>query len=126
MKYLLILLILFSCTSDAPTYSREEFLGMAREGDPDLKLVAPKSISHAVIQCTDYKPNCRYGVKVVVKKLEMGVLFYDEPASALKAAKRIKGYVSRNWVLDNVRGEPVLERFVKEYLKAEPAFTSKE
>lgn len=119
---LLILLFLFSCTSDAPTYSRDEFLDMARKGDPNLTLVAPKSISHAVIQCSDYTPRCRYGVKVVVKNLEMGVLFYEKPADALKAAKRIKGYISRNWVLDDVRGEPVLERFVKKYLNATAAF----
>lgn len=126
MKYFLLLTLLAACTSDAPTYSREEFLDMAREGDPNLKLVAPKSISHAVINCSDYKPSCRYGVKVIVKNLEMGVLFYEKPKDALKAAKRIKGYISRNWVLDDVRGEPVLERFVVKYLKAEPAFTSKD
>ena len=52
----------------------------------------------------------------------MAALFYDDQKDALKAAKRIKGYVSRNWVLDEVRGEPVLERFVVKYLKAKKAF----
>ena len=95
---------------------------MARKGDPNLTMVVPKSIAHATVQCGDYTPVCRYGYRVVVKNLEMAVLFYETPAEALKSANRIRGYTARNWVLDDVRGEPVLERFVIKYLNAKPAF----
>ncbi len=123
MKYLLLLCFILSCSSDkAPTYSRQQIFKMARKGDPDLSLVAPKSISEAVIECRDYTPACRYGYKVIIKKITMIALFYEAPENALKAAKRIRGYTSRNWVFDDVRGEPILERFVVKHLEAKPAF----
>lgn len=122
MKFLLFILLISCSSSEPDTYSREEMMNMAKAGDPDLTIVLPKSIAHATVKCSDYKPSCRYGYKVIVKKLEMAVLFYENSADALKAAKRIRGYTSRNWVLDDVRGEPVLERFSIKYLKAKPAF----
>jgi len=94
---------------------------MAREGDPELKLILPTSIAETVVDCGDYTPNCRYGLKVVVKNVELKALFYDKQDDALKAGKRARAYVSRNWVLDDVAGEPVLERFVKKYLYAKKA-----
>ena len=120
---LVLFVLLISCTaSEGPTYSRGEMMEMATKGDPNISVVAPKSISHATVQCSDYTPRCRYGYRIIVKNLEMAVLFYEKPSDALKAAKRIRGYTARNWVLDDVRGEPVLERFVKKYLNAKEAF----
>jgi hypothetical protein len=55
---------------------------------------------------------------VVVHNIEMKFLYYENKTDALIAAKRIKGYVSRNWVLDDVSGEPVLEKFSKKFLGA--------
>lgn len=122
MKLLLFFILVGCFSNEDPTYSRQEIMSMALKGDPDLSVVAPKSIAHAVVDCSDYTPACRYGYKVVVKNLEMGVLFYEKSSDALEVAKRIKGYTARNWVLDDVRGEPVLERFVVKYLDAKPAF----
>lgn len=122
MRLLFLLVFIISCSGEGPTYSRGELMQMATQGDPNLTVVAPKSISHATVECKDYTPRCRYGYRVIVKNLEMAVLFYEKPSDALKAAKRIKGYTARNWVLDDVRGEPVLERFAKKYLNAKEAF----
>lgn len=123
MRYLFILLLLTSCFSDEPpNYSNKEFRAMATKGDPYSRIILPKSINEAVINCNEYTPACRYGLRVVVKNIEMVALYYDDQKNALKAAKRIKGYISRNWVLDEVNGEPVLERFCVEYLKAKKAF----
>ena len=122
MKYLFIL-FLIACSSDkAPTYTRQELFSMAKKGAPDLTLVAPKSIDEHVVDCTSYTPACRYGHKVNLKNITMIALFYDKTKDAEQAAKRIKGYTSRNWVFDDVTGEPILERFVVKYLKAKPAF----
>lgn len=122
MKWLLVLTILTSCFGESDTYSREQFLSMARKGDPDLKLVAPKSISDKVVDCYDYIPNCRYGYRVIIKNVQMVVLFYDKPENAKKSARRLMAYRSRNWVLEEVKGEPILERFAKKYLKAVEEF----
>ena len=103
-------------------FSREEFLAMARKGDPNLKIRTPKSITDVLVNCNDYTPACRYGYRVIVKRIEMVVLYYEDQKNALKAAKRAKAYIARNWVLDEVRGEPILERFSTKYLEAKPAF----
>ncbi len=126
-KYLLILLplVLVSCFSEEkerlPNISNKELLDMARVGDPELELVIPSDISQTLVNCSDYTPSCRYGLKAIVKKVEMRALYFENQDDALECAKRIKGYVSRNWVFDEVAGEPVLERFVVKYLKAKKA-----
>lgn len=122
MKWAYIFLFFLSsygCSNkELPNYDNKTFLDMGRVGDPNLRIILPGSIAETVVDCSEYTPACRYGVKVVVKKLEMKALFYDDQKSSLEAAKRIKGYVSRNWALDDVAGEPILERFVVKYLNA--------
>lgn len=128
MKWIIPLLFLFGCTGKKtlPNYSNQEFLEMGRSGDPDLKVIIPSDISETLVHCTDYTPQCRYGLKVIVKKVQLKALFYEKQEDALKAGLRIKGYVARNWVLDDVTGEPILERFVEKYLKAKKAIDLKE
>lgn len=106
---------------EKPNFGNKEFLEMGRTGDPDLEVVIPTDISQTLVYCSDYTPPCRYGLKVIVKNVQMKALFYDHQKDALEAALRVKGYVSRNWVLDDVAGEPVLERFVIKYLEAKKA-----
>lgn len=95
-------------------------LSMARKGDPNLKIKIP-SIDKALVHCSDYTPSCRLGYIAVIYNLELKILYYEDQTKALKAAKRIKGYVVRNWVLDEVNGEPILEKFAKKYLSAQLA-----
>ena len=123
MKWMLLFLLISACTKDElPIYTREEFLVMAREGAPDLKIVAPKDLSDRVVDCRDFTPECRYGYRVIVNEISFVTLYYEKAEDALVAAKRLKAYYSRNWVLDEVRGEPVLERFCTKHLKAKKAF----
>lgn len=91
---------------------------MAKKGDPDLHVVIPKNLADKLVDCAEYTPPCRYGIIVIVKNVKMKPLYYDDQKKAYEAAKRIRGYVARNWVLDDVTGEPVLERFVTKYLEA--------
>ena len=58
---------------------------------------------------------------VVIKRLEMKALYYETQEDAIESAKYLKGYRSRNWVFDDVIGEPILERFVTKYLHAKKA-----
>ena len=123
MRYLLLLFILTSCFSDEkPNFSNQEFRAMAEQADPGFRIITPKSISESLVNCNEYKPACRYGFRVVIKNIEMVALYYEDQKNALAAAKRIREYVSRNWVLDEVRGEPVLEKFCTEHLEAKKAF----
>jgi hypothetical protein len=119
----LILLSFYSCScqEEIPNYTKEEMLEWAREADPGMKIEVG-DLSKALVDCKDYTPNCRIGYKVVLKDLKFNALYYEVQENASICAKRIRGYQARNWVFDEVRGEPVLERIVVKYLKAEPAF----
>ena len=127
MKKIIISLFILNFLSCAkktlPNYSNKEFLEMGKKGDPDLKVIIPGSISETVVDCNEYTPACRYGLKVIVKNISLKALFYDDQKNALSAAKRFNGYISRNWALDDVRGEPILERYVVKYLNAVPVST---
>lgn len=118
MRLLLLFSVLLSCDSRPPNYGPIELKEMAKVGDPNLEVRVPKDFSEQLVDCSAYTPPCRYGLIVKVRNVEMRPLYYDDQDKALKAAKRIRGYVSRNWVFDDVAGEPVLEDFVKEYLHA--------
>lgn len=110
-----------SCSEKKPIWTKEQMLGFAREADPNMKIKIG-DLSKTLVDCRDYTPVCRTGYRVVIKNLMFNALEYNKPEDALVAAKRIRGYYSRNWVFDEVRGEPVLERIIKNNLKGKPAF----
>lgn len=120
MKLLFTLLLLASC-SGPETYDHLQIMEMARKGDPDLEIMLPPSLDKPLVYCSYYKPPCFTGYKVKIKKLMVTALEYKDPMAALISAKAIDGYIARNWVFDDVRGEPILERFVVKYLGAKLA-----
>ena len=112
MRFLLALLMLTSCFSSEKV-PREIIMAKAREADPELELVMPESLDVPVVDCKSYVPRCFAGYKVKVKKIALIALEYENDEQALRAAKRINGYVHGNWAFDQVTGEPILERFVQ-------------
>lgn len=91
---------------------------MLREGDPGLVIMVPPSISQPLVNCGDYLPPCRLGYKVKIKNLEVTGLYYEDQKKAYKSAKSMRGYHLRNWAFDQVRDEPILERFFENHLNA--------
>lgn len=110
-----------SCSEEKPNYGKEQMLEWARQADPEMKIKVG-SMQKTLVDCRDYTPRCVIGYRVVLKELKFNALFYNDQEKALAAAKRIRGYYARNWVFDEVRGEPVLERLIKKHLKGKPAF----
>jgi len=123
IKLLLLTLLIISCDSgnSVPNYSKDDMLSMAREVDPNMQVIIG-SIEKASVTCSDYKYPCKIGYLVKLKGLELKALFYESQQNALNSAKHIKGYRARNWVFDDVRGEPILERAVTEGMKASKEF----
>jgi hypothetical protein len=117
-----IFILLSSCEEKPLTYTKEELYTLAKTGDPNLSLILPGNINE-VIPCTDYGEGCLSVHRIMAKDLEMIAVEFDQPINAAKGAKAVRGWIVRNWVLDDVTGEPVLERFVKETLKAEPGYS---
>ena len=113
MKIFILILFLFSCTKKEAIYTKEDLFYMAREKDPTAQLILPANINEAV-DCSEYGEGCHTGHRVLVKGLEMIAVEFDTHANAMMAAKSIKAWVARNWLFDDVTGEPELEKFVKE------------
>lgn len=122
MKYLFILIFFIfsgcSCHKDEPLiYVGNEILDLVKVGDPKVIIKLPSKETE-VIRCDTYTPPCKTSHLYIIKELEAIFLEYHSEEEAKKAAKAIDGYYIRNWVIDDVTGEPILERFVEEFLKA--------
>lgn len=119
----IIFILISGCEKEQPKWQRLELLEIARNAEPSFEVVMPESIAQRVVKCEDYSIPCLNGYKIKIKKMTIIVLEYPDVDIAYKAARRIDGYVTRNWVFDDVTGEPILERFVQKTFKAYRART---
>lgn len=111
-----ILIVNLSCNKEE-VYSKEALLKLAQVADPSVTLILPRSMTDGV-QCTDYPEGCLSAHIVRVKQLDLIAVEFLSQKDAIYAAKKVRGYYLRNWLLDDVKGEPLLEKFVTEKLKA--------
>lgn len=123
MKLLLFPLILLflsilsaSCTKELK-YNKEELLETIQQARPEARFVLPKSVNEGV-DCGNYTEGCLAGHTLKLMNLEMILVEFETEAQAIQGAKKVRGYYARNWIFDDVTGEPVLEKFVEETLKA--------
>src|SRR5690606_10953756 len=112
MKYTLFPLILIflsilcaSCTKELK-YNKEELLELIQKGDPRARFLLPKDITGGV-DCAHYTSGCLSGHVLKVQELEMILVEFQTEEEAIFAAKKFRGYYVRNWLLDDVNGEPV-------------------
>jgi hypothetical protein len=114
---IIFLILLFaSCTKELK-YSKEQLFAKARKADSSTTFILPKSMTEGV-SCSDYPPGCLSAHIVEVQKLELIAVEFTNEEQAKFAAAKMRGYFVRNWLLDDVTGEPNLERFVTESLEA--------
>lgn len=108
--------LLISCTKELK-YSKEELFAKSKAADASTTFIIPKNMNEGA-NCSDYTEGCISAHTVQVRHLDfIGVEFMTE-AQAIYAAKKTRGYYVRNWLLDDVTGEPILEKFVTESLEA--------
>lgn len=113
---ILLSILSASCTKQLK-YSKEELFALAQKSDPTVSLILPKSITEGVT-CVDYSAGCLSAHIVRVKNLDLIAVEFLTMEDAMYAAKKFRGYYVRNWLLDDVSGEPILEKFATEALKA--------
>lgn len=116
MKQLIGLLLLVSCTKELK-YTKEELYLKAFKADASTTFILPKTMAEGV-NCKDYAEGCLSAHMVQVQKLDFIAVEFMTEEQAKYAAKKVRGYYVRNWILDDVTGEPVLERFVESALEA--------
>ncbi len=107
---------LLGCTKELK-FTKEQLYSKALKADSSTSFILPKNLSDGV-HCTDYSEGCVAGHNVQVRKLDFIAVEFMNEAQAKHAAKKVRGYYSRNWLFDDVAGEPILERFVTEHLEA--------
>ena len=111
-----------SCSKD-PIYTQAEFVDMAVSFDPKVYQVPiPNHEPHRRILCRDYGEGCLEGTgrRLMIRKVELIAISFETPAQAKAEAKRIDQYYARNWLLDDVKNEPVLIDFVQRVYQAKP------
>ena len=109
-------ILIVSCTKELK-YSKEDLFFKAHKADPSVTFVIPKSMNEGVT-CADYTEGCLSAHTVKVKHLELIAVEFMTEVQARRAAMKYRGYYTRNWLLDDVTGEPVLEKFVQLELDA--------
>jgi hypothetical protein len=107
--YIFLFLFTLSCTKKKldvePIYTEEEFTKITSE----LKAVNP--VGENAIPFHEYSPNANRVISKVFifKRLRFYAIGFDSVLSAQAEAKRLNQYYSKNFLLDQVEGEPELE-----------------
>lgn len=125
MRLLWVLVLIFAisgCNEEAPNMDQLELLELIKSLESDIEVLVPPSLNKPLVYCYKYLPPCKLGYKVKIKGLEVTALYYEEKKSAKESAKSLKGYQFRNWAFDDVKGEPILERFFENELGAQKRF----
>lgn len=127
MRFFVFLILIVSvtscsCSSEKPNLDQLQLLEMVRVFEDDVVLMIPPGLDKPLVHCHEFLPPCKAGYKVKIKGLEVTALYYETKKNAKESAKSMRGYVFRNWAFDQVRGEPILERFFENKIKAKKMF----
>jgi len=118
-----------SCNKEPLTYSVRDMYYMGTNIEPTLEEVGISNNEPGRrVLCSNYGEGCVVGSgkRVKVRKVEMLVIMFKDEKSARKEARRIGQWYAKNWLLDDVTNEPVLESFVQEAFKAKPGLNKNE
>ncbi|RZF20870.1 hypothetical protein DAY19_12870 [Halobacteriovorax vibrionivorans] len=120
--FLFTLSLIFTSCSEKDIYTPLEMFDMAYKFDntiEEVRIAAKDKDRH--LECSDYpQEGCLKGSpkRFKVRLVEMIVVQYMTTRDSCRAAAKIGQWHARNWLLDDVTGEPVLEDFVKKVYKA--------
>ena len=115
MKWLILALVVISCAKEKK-FSQDEIILMGQDVEP--KATAVPAAGADAPSCAVYSEGCKSLFYIDVQGLKLIAVEFAHESEALLAAKKFRGYYSRNWFFDDVTGEPRLERFVTTGLKA--------
>ena len=116
--YLFCISTLISC-SKGKTWNALEMFDKAFKYDSSIEEVRTLDPTLS-IKCAAYPAGCVTGSpkRFKIRLVDMIVVKFKSERQACEAAVKIDQYYTRNWLLDDVKGEPVLEDFVKKVYDA--------
>ena len=114
----LCILFLFSCSNKNKVYSKFDMLRIAKDAKSEVEFILPSDLNSG-IKCLlkdgnyNYGPGCLSAHQLKIGDLDFVAVEFDSEEHAYKEALRLKQCYVRNWLFDEVYGEPSLEQFVK-------------
>lgn len=100
---------------------------MAYAKDSSIELVIVNEPAKRIL-CENYRvKGCikGSGKRIKVRLVDLIAIEFDTEENARAAALAYNQYYARNWFFDDVKGEPVLESFIKEVYNAKNPNDSK-
>jgi hypothetical protein len=115
----ILLFIVSACSGnpDEKLLDKPTIMNMAKKVDPDIVEVLPESLDKG-LKCSDYAPGCVGAFVVRTRLVEYNMVRFDSVENAKRKATELNQFYKQNWVFDEVRGEPVIEDFVKKAFDA--------
>ena len=105
---------------ESTQYTRREFYQLGKKSAPQLKIVRPGE-EERWSSCFDYGRGCEEILNLSYQGVSFICVRYQDAGQAIQFGRSIDAYVAKNWLLDDVSGEPILERFVQRAWKAQKA-----
>lgn len=122
LLFSLLILQSCSCSKEELVYSPTELWFLAKDKDPAIETVPiPNHEAHRRVVCENYQTQgCKEGSgkRILVRKVELLVIQFETMEQAKAEAAHLDQWYARNWLLDEVKGEPVLESWVQTVLDA--------
>lgn len=112
-----LFIILASCSKEGAV-SWPSLRSRAQKGDPTFSIVLAEKIGGGP-KCVgetpslSYSKGCQKVIRVKVKDIDFLFVGFENAEQAKKEAQRLNQVYYHNWLIDEVRGEPPLEAFVK-------------
>ena len=102
--------VLVSCGNDMH-YTRRQFYQLGRAHDPNFSVVVDEEMRDWA-RCFDYGQGCVETFTAIYQGVSFVCVQYERAEQAQYSARALNAYLVKNWLLDQVRGEPTLEQFV--------------
>jgi hypothetical protein len=116
-KFLCVMALLVGCEEKEPRYSKEDLLRLTpSEGDDRMETVLGQSVTD-IIPCSNYGEGCLSVHRFKSRRLEYIAVEFSSIAQAQASARKIRAWTARNWLFDDVYKEPMLERWLCQYLE---------
>ena len=117
-EIVITLFIIFASCSREGSISWPTLRSRAQKGDPTFSIVlaekiggGPKCIGET--PSLSYSKGCQKVIRVKVKEIDFLFVGFENTKQAKKEALRLNQVYYHNWLIDEVRGEPPLESFVR-------------